>query len=80
MDNIIKIVNRGKVAFLYSNDIFEEEIELIERHGQEVWSFNFIATETVRDLLQEYDRNNFLKKYNSCFKHVALAIKKKKME
>ncbi|EPY2275472.1 DUF5659 domain-containing protein [Clostridium sporogenes] len=76
----IKIVNRGKVSWLYTYDIFEDRIELIERNGQEMWCFIFKNNDKLRELLKEYDENIWLKRYNSCFKHVALEIKKKKME
>ncbi|ACA54552.1 hypothetical protein HYH96_04770 [Clostridium botulinum] len=76
----IKIINRGKIAFLYMNDVFEKDIQLIFRNGQYIWAFVFNNNEKVHRLLQEYDTKNDLKKYNNCFKHIALAIKKKKME
>lgn len=80
MMNELKIVNRGKVAYLYMNDCFEQDIELIERNGKTQYAFVYEATDKVLSLLKEFDESNNLKKYNSCFKHVALAIKRKNME
>ncbi|MHB9909378.1 DUF5659 domain-containing protein [Clostridium botulinum] len=76
----IEIVNRGKVSYLYCNDTFEEDIQLIERNGQEQYAFVFRNTEKLHKLLKEFDENVWLKRYNSCFKHVALALKKRKIE
>ncbi|OOO66822.1 hypothetical protein BS638_06440 [Clostridium tepidum] len=76
MDREIKIVNRGKVAYLYCNSKFEDRIEKITRNGQEMYAFVYVLDEEIQDLLNEYDRNTELKRYNSAFKHVALAVKK----
>ncbi|WP_434283539.1 DUF5659 domain-containing protein [Clostridium botulinum] len=76
----VKIVNRGKIAYLYMNDIFEDRIEEIERNGQQMWCFIFKNNDRVHELLKEYDGKTDLKKYNSAFKFIAMQIKKKKME
>ncbi|NFK78274.1 hypothetical protein FDA95_06620 [Clostridium botulinum] len=79
--DIIAIVNRAKCSYLYAHDVFEEDIRLVERNGQQQYAFIFKNTNKLHELLKEYDENIWLKRYNSCFKHVALAIiKKKKME
>lgn len=75
-DKEIKIINRGKIAYLSTHSIFEERIEKINRNGQDMWAFVFIATDKVKDLLQEYDRDLFLKKYNASFKNIAYTIAK----
>ncbi|AJA49547.1 hypothetical protein CPAST_c34860 [Clostridium pasteurianum DSM 525 = ATCC 6013] len=72
------IVNRNKIAYLYSNGIFEDRIEKIYRNGQEQYAFVFIATDTVRDLLKEFDGDTELKRFCSNFKSVAFTIKKYK--
>lgn len=74
----IAIVNRNKIAYLYSNGIFEDRIEKIYRNGQEQYAFVFIATDTVRDLLKEFDEDTELKRFCSNFKSVAFTIKKYK--
>lgn len=72
------IVNRNKVAYLYSNGIFEDRIEKIYRNAQEQYAFVFTATDIVRDLLKEFDENVELKRFCSNFKSVAFTIKKYK--
>lgn len=77
----IALVNRAKVAYLYTKaNIYEERIDLIERNGQQMYAFIFKLTDIVKQLLKEYDAQIELKKYNSNFKNIALAIKKKQME
>ena len=75
----INIVNRGKVAYLYTNGKFEDRVEKITRNGQEMYAFVYVLDEEIQRLLDEYDKDIELKKYNSSFKHVALAVKKCKM-
>lgn len=75
----INIVNRGKVAYLYTNGKFEDRVEKIERNGQEMYAFVYVLDEEIQELLDKFDKNIELKKYNASFKHVALAIKKCKM-
>lgn len=77
-DREIAIVNRGKVAYLYCNNKFEDRIEKIVRNGQEMYAFVYVLDKEIQELLNKFDSNVELKKYNSSFKHVALAIKKKK--
>jgi hypothetical protein len=74
----IAIVNRNKIAWLYTNGIFEDRIEKIYRNGKEQYAFIFTATDTVRDLLTEFDENVELKRFCSNFKSVAFTIKKYK--
>ncbi|MBN3418601.1 hypothetical protein EXN00_09770 [Clostridium botulinum] len=78
--NEIALINRGKISWLYCHNVFEKRIELINRHGQDLFAFIFENNEKLHELLLEFDEHTDLKKYNNCFKHVALAIKKKKME
>ncbi|RXM57231.1 hypothetical protein DP133_11585 [Clostridium tetani] len=80
MDREIKIVNRGKVAYLYTNGIFEDRVEKIERNGQEMYAFVYKMNEELQKLLNEFDKDIELKKYNASFKHVALAVKKCKAQ
>lgn len=76
--NEIAIVNRGKTAYLQMNQIFEERIDKIYRNGKEQYAFIYLATDTVRDLLREFDADNKLKLYNSCFRNIAYEIAKAK--
>lgn len=76
----INIVNRGKVAYLYTNSKFEDRVEKIERNGQEMYAFVFKNDDKLQELLDKFDNNIELKKYNSSFKHVALAVKKCKAQ
>ncbi|KGI37938.1 hypothetical protein DP149_10180 [Clostridium tetani] len=80
MDREIKIVNRGKVAYLYTHGVFEDRIEKINRNGQEMWAFVYKNTEELQELLEKFDKNVELKQYNAAFKHIALAIKKCKAQ
>ncbi|MEW9093725.1 MAG: hypothetical protein AB2417_01475 [Clostridiaceae bacterium] len=74
----IKVVNRGKIAYLHTYGVFEERIDKIIRNEQEMYAFVYLVTNTVRDLLKRYDEDDFLKKYNSSFKQIAYAIKKER--
>lgn len=74
----IAIVNRGKVAYLYMNNVFEERLEKIVRSGKEQYAFMYILDDRIAELLKEYDFNDGLKKYNNCFKSVSIAIVKAK--
>lgn len=74
--NEISIVNRGKIAYLQRENIFQERIEKITRNGMEQWAFIYILTDSVRDFLKKYDEDIKLKKYNSCFKNMAYKIAK----
>lgn len=79
----IQIVNRAKVAFLLYNNVFYDDIIKITRNGKEQYSFNFTATDTLHELLKEFDeefQTLNLKKYNASFKNIAFAIRKKKDE
>lgn len=76
----IAIVNRGKVAYLYTFSRFEDRIEKINRNGQEMYAFVYKLDKEIQKLLDKYDKNVELKKYNSSFKHVALAVKKCKTQ
>lgn len=76
----IAIVNRGKVAYLYCNNKFEDRVEKIVRNGQEMWAFIYKLDKEIQKLLDKYDENVELKRYNASFKHVALAVKKCKAQ
>ncbi|SMC19398.1 hypothetical protein SAMN02745134_00818 [Clostridium acidisoli DSM 12555] len=74
----ITIVNRNKIAWLYTNVIFEERVEKIHRNGLEQYAFVFMATDIVKELLTEFDENIELKRFCSCFKNIAFTLKKYK--
>lgn len=80
MDGIkeLKIVNRGKVAYLQMHGIFEKRIEKIYRNGKEQFAFVYMDTETVGELLREFDYDERLRLYNSCFRNIAYSIVKAK--
>ena len=77
-DREIAIVNRGKTAYLYCNSKFEDRVEKIVRNGQEMWAFVYVLDREIQKLLDEYDSNTELKKYNASFKHVACTLAKHK--
>lgn len=77
-DKEVAIVNRGKVAYLYTFSKFEDRIEKIVRNGQEMWAFVYKLDKEIHELLDEYDENVELKQYNASFKHVACTLAKHK--
>ncbi|BDR75773.1 DUF5659 domain-containing protein [Clostridium tetani] len=78
MEREIAIVNRGKVAYLYTFSKFEDRVEKIERNGQEMYAFVYKLDKEIQKLLDEFDENVELKRYNSAFKHVACTLAKYK--
>lgn len=78
MEREIAIVNRGKVAYLYMHNIFEDRLEKIVRSGKEQYAFIYKMNDEITELLEEFDFDDELKKYNNCFKSVSMAIVKAK--
>lgn len=70
-DNEIKLINRGKVAYLHMYNIFEDRIEKCEMNGKEQWCWIFKKDDKVFELLKEFNENEFLKIYNAAFKNIA---------
>lgn len=67
----IVIINRGKIAYLHMNNMFEERIEIVDVNGNKSWAWVFKRNEDLKELIKEYNENQFLKDYNSCFKNIA---------
>jgi hypothetical protein len=75
-ENEIALVNRGKIAYLQRENIYQERIEKISRNGKEQFAFIFTYTDIVKDLLKKFDNDTGIKEYNSCFRRIFYDIAK----
>ncbi|WP_286909286.1 DUF5659 domain-containing protein [Clostridium sp. UBA1652] len=76
----IKLRSKNKIAWLYTNNMFEDSIvEEIENGKLQVF-FLFKKTDEVEKLLQEFRENDFLNMYCKSFKNVNFAIARYRRE
>jgi hypothetical protein len=76
----IKLRSKNKVAYLFSNNIFNVDIvEEVENERLQIF-FVFKKTDEVEKCLQEFRDNNWLTSYLKSFKNVNFEIAKYKSE
>lgn len=76
----LEILNKNKVAYLYSKNLYETDVKKICRNGVEQFAFVYAPTQEVLKVLKSYDENIELKKFLNNFNSINAVIRKMRVQ